>query len=158
MQTTFIAYLEDREIIDAEYLRDAARSDAETFEALLHAGDGEALERLFQTLRKDFNGDLFVAPCSFEADARGPRLNASHLTVLARFRAGHEEMRGRTGQYRFWKYDFKYIPIGLISAVHDRFPRRAGRRESRQRRVLHADVPRRHRRLPGLGRAVGGDS
>ena len=121
VQTTFIAYLEDREIIDAEYLRDAARSDAETFEALLHAGDGEALERLFQTLRKDFNGDLFVAPCSFEADARGPRLNASHLTVLARFRAGHEEMRGRTGQYRFWKYDFKYIPIGLISAVHDRF-------------------------------------
>ena len=121
VQTTFIAYLEDREIIDADYLRDAAGSDAETFEALLDAGDGEGLERLFQTLRKDFNGDLFVAPCSFETDERGPRLDASHLTVLARFRAGHEAMHGRTGQYRFWKYDFKYIPIELISAVHDRF-------------------------------------
>ena len=121
VQTTFIAYLEDREIIDAEYLRDATSSDAETFEALLDAGDGEALEHLFRTLRQDFNGDLFVAPWSFETDERGPRLDASHLTVLARFRAGREEMHGRIGQYRLWKYNFKYIPIELISAVHDRF-------------------------------------
>ena len=121
VQTTFIAYLEDREIIDAEYLRDATSSDAETFEALLDAGDGEALEHLFRTLRQDFNGDLFVAPCSFETDDRGPRLDASHLTVLARFRAGREEMHGSIGQYRLWKYNFKYIPIELISAVHDRF-------------------------------------
>ena len=79
------------------------------------------LEHLFRTLRKDFNGDLFVAPCSFEAHDRGPRLDASHLAVLARFRSGREEMYGRVGQYRLWKYDFKYIPIELISAVHDRF-------------------------------------
>ena len=121
VQTTFIAYLEDREIIDAEYFRDATGSHAETFEALLDTGDAKGLERLFEILRQDFNGDLFVAPCSFETDERGPRLDASHLTVLARFRAGREEMHGQTGQYRFWKYDFKYIPIELISAVHDRF-------------------------------------
>ena len=121
VQTTFIAYLEDREIIGTEYFRGTAGAEAETFETLLDAGDGEALEHLFRTLRKDFNGDLFVAPCSFEAHDRGPRLDASHLAVLARFRSGREEMDGRVGQYRLWKYDFKYIPIELISAVHDRF-------------------------------------
>ncbi len=121
VQTTFIAYLEDREIIGAEYFRGATNTDAGSFEALLQAGHGEALEHLFQTLREDFNGDLFVAPFSFETDDRGPRLHASHLTVLARFRSGREEMRGCIGQYRLWKYNFKYIPIELISAVHDRF-------------------------------------
>ena len=121
VQTTFIAYLEDREIVGAKYFQGATNTDAGTFKALLQTGDSEALERLFQTLRKDFNGDLFVAPCSFEADVRGPRLDASHLAILARFRAGREEMHGRIGQYRLWKYNFKYIPIELISAVHDRF-------------------------------------
>jgi len=108
-------------IIGTEYFRDAANTETGTFETLLSAGDGEALEHLFRTLRQDFNGDLFVAPCSFDADDRGPGLDASHLAVLARFRSGREEMHGRVGQYRLWKYDFKYIPIELISAVHDRF-------------------------------------
>ncbi len=121
VQTTFIAYLEDRKIIGAEYFRDAASTEAGTFETLLDAGDGEALEHLFRTLRQDFNGDLFVAPCSFDPDDHGPRVDPSHLAVLARFRSGREEMHGRVGQYRLWKYDFKYIPIELISAVHDRF-------------------------------------
>ena len=40
---------------------------------------------------------------------------------MARFRSGREEMHGEGGQYRFWPYDFKYIPVELISAVHDRF-------------------------------------
>ena len=30
-------------------------------------------------------------------------------------------MLGQAGQFRFWGYDFKYIPIELISAVYDRF-------------------------------------
>ena len=127
VQTTFIAYLEDRHIVGAEYFRGATSTDAGTFEALLDAGDGEALERLFGALRRDFNGDLFVAPCSFETDDRGPRLDTSHLAVLARFRSGREEIHGRTGQYRLWKYDFRYIPIELISAVHDRFLAERGR-------------------------------
>ena len=121
VQTTFIAYLEDREIIGAEYVRSATNTPAGNFEELLRSGNAQSLERLFRALRKDFNGDLFVAPYSFETSDRGPRLDASQLKALARFRSGREEMHGRGGQYRFWKYDFRYIPIELISAVHDRF-------------------------------------
>ena len=92
VQAMFVAYLEDREIIVPEYFRDSTNARADDFETLLQSGDIESLESLFETLRKDFNGDLFVAPCSFEANDRGPRLHKSHLEVLARFRSGREEM------------------------------------------------------------------
>ena len=121
VQTMFVAYLEDREIVGAEYFRSALDTRADDFKTLLESGDVESLERLFKALRSDFNGDLFIGPCSFDAHDRGPRLRASHLKTLARFRSGREEMRGRGGQYRFWPYDFRYVPVELISAVHDRF-------------------------------------
>jgi len=121
IQAMFVAYLEDREIIGTEYFQDATNARANDFGTLLQSGDVESFYSLFGILRKDFNGDLFVAPCSFEVTDRGPRLQAAHLAVLARFRSGREEMHGWTGQYRLWRYHFKYIPIELISAVHDRF-------------------------------------
>jgi hypothetical protein len=72
-------------------------------------------------LRADFNGDLFVAPCSFESEARAPTVTPTHLDVIARFRSGKEEMKASGSQMRFWGYDFRYIPVELISAVYDRF-------------------------------------
>ena len=121
VQTMFVAYLEDRRIVGAEYFRGVSNARAGDFETLLGSGDVESLERLFKALWQDFNGDLFIAPCSFDVHARGPRLRASHLEILARFRSGREEMHGSGGQYRFWGYNFRYIPVELVSAVHDRF-------------------------------------
>ena len=121
VQTMFVAYLEDRGIIGAEYFRDTTNEGSGDFETLLQSGDVELLESLFEDLQEDFNGDLFVAACSLEVNDRSPRLRASHLEILARFRSGREEMHGPGGQYRFWPYNFKYIPVELISAVHDRF-------------------------------------
>ena len=43
------------------------------------------------------------------------------MAILARFRDGREEMNESGSQFRFWGYDFKYIPVELISAVYDRF-------------------------------------
>lgn len=129
IQAMFIAYLEDREIIGGDYFRAASGNQSTSFSALLQSGGVAALKKLFVSLREDFNGDLFVAPCSFEPNSRPPRLSQAHLNVLARFRAGQEEMGA--GQLRFWGYNFKHIPIELISAVYDRFlgERDAERRE-----------------------------
>ena len=66
VQAMFIAYLEDRKIIGPEYFLDASDDRAESFSALLQSEDVGSLDRLFASLRTDFNGDLFVAPCSFE--------------------------------------------------------------------------------------------
>lgn len=121
LQTMFIAYLEDRGIINKEYFLDATCGKANGFDALLATEDTRFLTNLFKTLRKDFNGDLFVAPCAFEPEQDMPSLDRTHLSILARFRSGKEEMHEEGGQYRFWGYDFRYIPVELISAVYDRF-------------------------------------
>ncbi len=121
IQTMFVAYLEDRKIVGPEYFRVASGGACETFLALLESTSATGLYRLFDALRTDFNGDLFVAPCSFDAKGPQPQVIDAHLQTLARFRGGREVMGGTGGQLRFWGYDFKYIPIELISAVYDRF-------------------------------------
>lgn len=130
VQVMFIAYLEDREIVGNEYFQRASDGLADSFSALLESAQDNSLDRLFEILRKDFNGDLFVAPCSFEEQVPRPCLTRDHLGVLARFRSGLEEMGDHASQYRFWGYNFKYIPIELISAIYDQF---LGERESARR-------------------------
>jgi hypothetical protein len=120
IQTMFIAYLEDRKIITPDYVMAVTNKAADSFSALLAKRDVRLLKLLFAALRDDFNGDLFVAPCSFEPAAKAPTVQASHLDVIAGFRMGREEM-AKQGQYRFWGYDFRYIPVELVSAVYDRF-------------------------------------
>lgn len=130
IQAMFIAYLEDREIIQPEYFRDVSEGVAETFLDVLKSSSSRTLYQLFDRLRKDFNGDLFVEPCSFDPEERPPRVEHAHLRTLRRFLSGHEEMSETGSQLRFWGYDFKYIPIELISAVYDRF---LGEREAQRR-------------------------
>lgn len=129
IQTMFIAYLEDRQIIGEDYFEAVSENPTDSFFALLKAGNVSALNELFASLRNDFNGDLFFAPSSFEPNSKLPSINRDHLNILARFRIGQEEMSA--GQLRFWGYNFKYIPIELISAVYDRF---LGEREAERRR------------------------
>ena len=129
IQAMFIAYLEDREIVTPAYFAAVSEKSAESFSALLETGDVDLFRAFFRTLHEDFNGDLFVAPCSFEPKGEAPEVTPAHLTVLARFRSGREEM-AHSGQQRFWGYDFRYIPIELVSAVYDRF---LGEREAERR-------------------------
>ena len=121
IQTMFVAYLEDRNIATSGYIADITKGKYETYSSLLLAGDVSALEAFFKTLQADFNGDLFVAPCSFDDSEHPKRLTENALGILHRFREGREEMSEHTGQLRFWGYDFRYIPVELISAVYDRF-------------------------------------
>jgi type I restriction-modification system DNA methylase subunit len=121
IQTMFIAYLEDREVAASGYFETATSGRYDSLTALLGARDIEALRELFAMLQRDFNGDLFVAPCSFDDPADPPNLTPNAMHVLRRFREGKEEMTERGGQIRFWGYDFRFIPVELISAVYDRF-------------------------------------
>lgn len=129
MQTMFVAYLEDRQIIGEAVFRDASQNRFTTLLELLGAGNPEPFEVLFTWLHGAFNGNLFKAPCAFETgDAPPPKLKPEHLAVLAGFRHGHENMATR--QLRFWGYDFRYMSIGLISAVYDRFLKEEAEKKS----------------------------
>ncbi|MGB5864854.1 MAG: N-6 DNA methylase [Sulfitobacter sp.] len=120
MQTMFIAYLEDRQIIKETVFKSASGDSCASLAEVLEADTTEHFEHLFGWLKGAFNGNLFNAPCAFElGDTAPPQLRTNHLRTLARFRHGREEMA--SGQLRLWGYDFKYMSIGLISAVYDRF-------------------------------------
>ena len=120
MQTMFIAYLEDRGIIDESYIKDAAGEAYSTFGDILRTGRTTAFYALFRCLNDHFNGDVFIKPCSF--GDTGPRLRRDHLPVLADFRSGMVEMGQQADQgLLFWAYNFKLIPVELISAVYDQF-------------------------------------
>lgn len=120
MQTMFIAYLEDRQVIKEDVFRSSSNDACSSLANILEADTPEYFETLFTWLKGAFNGNVFNTPCAFEAgDELPPKLTSSHLKVLARFRHGREEMA--SGQLRLWGYDFRYMSIGLISAVYDRF-------------------------------------
>ena len=54
VQAMFIAYLDDRRIIGTEAFQGASSGEAHDFESLLDMNDIQSLERLFGTLRDDF--------------------------------------------------------------------------------------------------------
>ena len=121
MQIMFIAYLEDREITTSSFFENVSEGRQSSLSDILASGDANLLARLFNQLRQDFNGDLFIAPCSFDNPKHPRRLNAKTMNILHRFREGREEMTEKGGQLRFWEYNFKFIPVELISAVYDQF-------------------------------------
>lgn len=119
MQSMFIAYLEDRSILDAEYFISATDNPKITgFRDLLEHGNPKLLHSLFSPLHADFNGDLFHSPCSFGEQAKHHSLTREHLRILADFIWGQQDMESQ--QLRLWSYEFRYIPVELISAVYDR--------------------------------------
>ncbi|RWA75341.1 MAG: N-6 DNA methylase [Mesorhizobium sp.] len=129
MQTMFVAYLEDRKIIKEAVFREASGDTCSNLAEMLEMDSPAPFESLFVWLKGAFNGNLFNAPCAFEmGDVTPPRLAAGHLRTLARFRHGREEMA--SGQLRLWGYDFRYMSIGLISAVYDRFLKEEAQKKS----------------------------
>jgi type I restriction-modification system DNA methylase subunit len=119
LQIIFIAYLEDRGIIDSEDFQSAAGTEFNNLLQVLSVRDAQTLENLFDYLSRTFNGDVFQAPGRFQATSEVISLGSPQLQPLEELRDGTLEME--TGQRRFWPYNFRYIPVELISAIYDRF-------------------------------------
>ena len=122
IQSMFIAYLEDRKIIDATYIRNATDGIYDSWEELLNSGSSIAVQHLFSTLSNDFNEDLFNGPCSFSESADQPFITTAHLQLLRQLRLGKEQLSENQGrQMLLWNYNFRYIPVELVNAIYDRF-------------------------------------
>nr|VFJ72585.1 MAG: N-6 DNA Methylase [Candidatus Kentron sp. FW] len=113
----FLCYLLDREIVDIG--KPEGNDTATTLLAreLSRREDNDArmdyLYRLFEELRKRFNGNMFDR----DLDAEKRRIRP-HMEKLSLFLGGHEV---RTGQLSQWPYDFKMIPVETISAIYQDF-------------------------------------
>lgn len=114
----FTCYLFDRAVIGKNYLKSIDIEDADHLRVLLALPHWTVvrakLYRLFEELRKDFNGDLFSTDLAGEKAQFGRQ----HLSILNDFFQGTDL---ETGQRSFWPYDFKLIPIETISAIYEHF-------------------------------------
>ncbi len=112
MRSIFVAYLQDRGILDKQFFR--SRFDVDSFTDLL--SDTSATSILFEWLKVTFNGDMF--PVSSEGNQNS--YEARHLKIVKDLVGGTTEID--TGQERLWRfYDFKVIPVELMSSIYENF-------------------------------------
>lgn len=118
----FTCYLFDREVIGESYLNALGIRSASHLRDVLaiqpRSKAKSSLYKVFEKLRKDFNGDLFSDDLKAEADW----VLDDHIKTLSDFLHGRSV---RTGQGTFWPYDFAFIPIETISAIYERFLKEA---------------------------------
>ena len=117
-RVVFACYLFDRKVIGRKYLIDLEITECNHLRDVLHIepvhAARSALYRLFRKLGEDFRGDLFSDDLSEEEQ----HIDDRHIRTLCEFFHGTHV---RTGQGRFWPYDFGYIPIETISAIYEHF-------------------------------------
>ncbi len=112
-QCLFVSYLEHREIVSPVY---RARRNVGQLHELIAARDASGLARLFKRLKGDFNGDFLDPATAPLADWQ--RLSADAYELLERFLS---RVNIETGQGSLWNYDFRYIPVELISGIYETF-------------------------------------
>lgn len=112
-QCLFVSYLEHREIVSEIYRQRRAVGE---LHRLITARDASGLVKLFKCLKRDFNGDFLDPEVAPQADWL--TLPVAAFDLLSRFLA---RVDIETGQGSFWNYDFRYIPVELISGIYETF-------------------------------------
>jgi hypothetical protein len=111
MHSIFVAYLQDRGILHTQLFR--SHFNVDSFTDLLNNPLGT--RELFEWLQVAFNGDMFLASSSLENS-----YEVRHLEIVKDLVGGTTDLE--TGQGRLWRfYDFKVIPVELISSIYENF-------------------------------------
>ncbi|MCP4361841.1 MAG: N-6 DNA methylase [Chloroflexi bacterium] len=127
-RSIFICYLEDRGILDMEWIQQMTQGEANSYREAL--GNGRSTTYvLYEQLSNRFNGDLFPVEDA-EKDVED-----HHLKILLDFL---NQTDLKTGQLSFWPYNFEYIPIELISHIYDAF---IGESEQRSASAYYTPLP-----------------
>lgn len=130
-RAVFCCYLVDRAIIGERYFASAGSPNVKDLRQFLGGDRRQTVDRLyrrlFERLRRDFNGDLFTE----DLDQERERVSAQHVELIRRLLAG-EDMKSRQMALDFWAYDFSVIPIETISGIYQEFLSLAGAEHRRQ--------------------------
>ena len=131
-RSIFIRYLEDRKILTNDYFRKVARQQEGWTELLnnptsrnkldfseIHALYPKVLQNkeftyaLFNSLSKDFNGDMFP-----DVETEEEYVKSAHLEII------QDLLYGDVGVQKklfFFSYKFDIIPLDLISSIYEDF-------------------------------------
>jgi len=129
----FILYLEDRGAIREGYYSELFLDGATSFIDVMQ--DKKATYDLFDALATRFNGDLLPVT---EEEKR--LVTIQHLSVIRNLFGGGDV---KTGQMALWRpYDFRAIPIELISAIYEEFlQKELGSQNTRNNGVYYTPLP-----------------
>lgn len=114
-RSIFALYLQDRGVLSTEepnFFKERYKKNYTRYTDLL--ASYEDTYNFFQFLHERFNGDMFPVTDK-EKDAVGPE----HLATLQRLFTV-DQLAGSQMLF-FWAYNFKYIPIELISSIYEEF-------------------------------------
>lgn len=112
----FTSYLVDRGIVSLADYSFVRKRNIVSLLDLLTAYDADALYKVFEQLRHDFNGSMFETDLSAERAS----VTVDDISTLTSFLRG-DEVRSGQGSLGFWAYDFASIPVETISAIYEKF-------------------------------------
>jgi hypothetical protein len=112
-QILFVAYLEHRDIVSTTY---QATHGVRPLIELVRARNADGIDALLMQLRADFNGD-FLEPDP-ETAIRWTDLDGKAFETVEKFLSRTDL---ESGQTEFWPYNFRYIPVELISGLYESF-------------------------------------
>ena len=113
LQTIFVAFLEARGLLPKSIF-DGLQADR--FGDVVT--DVRMTRRFFSNMHKEFDGDLFPALSDDDVPAsQQPLLTKDQLHVIRRILNKTDQNE----QQRFWPYDFRVVPIELISSIYEDF-------------------------------------
>lgn len=112
-QTLFVSYLEHREIVAQTYRQKHSLSP---FQTLIKNADARGIAKLLKRLKRDFNGDFLDTETG--DSTLWTTLPAAAFLLLNDF-LEHTDLESK--QQSLWSYDFRYIPVELISGIYESF-------------------------------------
>ena len=114
LRSLFLLYLEDREATSKDFYH-TIKAGAETYFDILD--DVEATYSLFGKLAEQFNGNVFSV-----VDGERNLVEQKHLQLIRKCFINGYEGDGQTELFPDWRlFDFKIIPIELLSEIYERF-------------------------------------
>ena len=114
-RSLFTLYLEQREILSIDDIQSVTGVNKNFFDLLQNYPD--ETYTLFAFLKEKFNGDLFpISDIEVQAIKKSPEI----LILIFNCFTGREDLKTRQTAF-FNLFDFKHIPIELISAIYEEF-------------------------------------
>lgn len=124
----FVSFLQERKFIKPHYYPEGTTCLLDILK-LPRVGDTKRLlyKEFFPRLKDEFNGTMFDSALADEER----NISKAQLDILADFLDGHDM---KTGQMTldFWAYNFRFIPVEIISAIYEEFMKDADLRKKKK--------------------------
>lgn len=112
-QVLFVSYLEHRGIVSNTYRKSY---DLNRLDDLVAENDREGIVHLLERLKEDFNGDFLEPKIGGARLWRAlPELAISKLNDFLKY------TDLESGQQDMWRFDFRHVPVELISGIYESF-------------------------------------